>query len=340
LSLSNLEAFVRSVQEDSDLTEIQAPVRSDLDDLQLTMVRFFETSLKLLQGVGGHLLAARGKKFRPTVLLLIAKTGSADRDDAVFAASVVEMIHTATLIHDDTIDSSAIRRGMPTLNEMFNDTVATILGDYIYTKAFCELIDRDLPRLVPVVAKTTHRMTIGEVLGIQQKRDPDLTEEDYFELIDEKTASLMSSAARIGAILGGFSDDEVEEMTVFGEELGRAYQVTDDLFDFVGDESELGKGVGSDLTEGKVTLPVIHAIRATSGESCEFVRSLVDRRELSTEERLRLKEILDESGSLEYCRKTALDLADSALGRLSILPEGLYRTALEKAVAYAVHRIH
>ncbi|MEZ4648767.1 MAG: polyprenyl synthetase family protein [Candidatus Eisenbacteria bacterium] len=339
--MSNLESFVRSVESDSDLREFQDPVRGELEDLQRSMADFFRNSLALLQGVGSYLLGVRGKMFRPTVLLLISKMGTSKRDDTIFAATVVELIHLATLIHDDTIDRSAVRRGLPTLNAMYNDQVATILGDYIYTKAFCELIDRDMPRLVPVIAKTTHRMTAGEVLAIEQKRAVTLSEKDYFHLLDEKTASLMGAAARSGAILAGMSDEAVEEMTQFGENLGRAYQVTDDLFDYIGSEGQLGKGVGSDLSAGKITLPLIHALQnVTVSSEREFLQEITKRGKFDEGEWNELLGILRSCGALEYTRDTALGLARTAVDRLGILPEGIHRGALEKAVAYAVQRIH
>lgn len=341
MSLSNLESFVRSVEADSDLRAFQDPVRAELDDLQRSMVEFFRTSLRLLQGVGDHLLGVRGKMFRPTILLLLARMGPGKRNDAIFAATVVELIHLATLIHDDTIDRSSVRRGLPTLNAMFNDQVATILGDYIYTKAFCELIDRDMPRLVPVIARTTHRMTAGEVLAIEQKRSVSLSEKDYFHLLDEKTASLMGAAARCGAILAQLDDALVEEMTQFGEDLGRAYQVTDDLFDYIGNEGELGKGVGADLSAGKITLPLIHALGTGSREEeRDLIREIATRGSFDEQEWKELLRILKSSGALEYTRNTALGLASTAVDRLRALPAGELRDSLEKAVSYAVQRIH
>lgn len=340
MSLSNLESFLRSVQADTQLQELQEPVRTELDSLDQAMARFFDSPLHILRGVSEHLLGVSGKRFRPTVLMLIAKMGKSNPDDTVFAASVIELIHTATLIHDDTIDRSAVRRGLPTLNALFNDQVSTILGDYIYTKAFVELIDRDLPRVVPVVARTTYRMTVGEVLAIEQKDDIDISEQDYFHLLNEKTASLMGASAEIGGLLGGMTDEQVAELHEFGEDLGRAYQVTDDLFDFVGDADQLGKGVASDLHAGKITLPLIYAMREEGSANRRFIRDLARRQACTDEEWIRLGRILDESGALDYCRDKALQHADAALARLDFLPQGVHRTALEKAVAYAVNRVH
>jgi octaprenyl-diphosphate synthase len=340
LSLSNLESFLRSFQADTDLREFQEPVREDLADVQASMSRFFDSSIGMLQGVSEHLLGVTGKKYRPTVLLLTARAGNADREDAIFAATVIELIHTATLIHDDTIDRSALRRGLPTLNAMYNDQVSTILGDYIYTKAFVELIERNLPRLVPVVATTTFRMTVGEVLAIEQKNDLEISEADYFHLLNQKTASLMSASAEIGAIVGGMHDEQVEQMRLFGDDLGRAYQVTDDLFDFVGNQGQMGKGVRSDLTAGKVTLPLIHAMKVESPENRAVIRDMLGRSSFRPKEWDGLLRILERSGAIDYCRETALRHADAALSRIGFLPESPYRAALEKAVAYAVQRSH
>ena len=342
--MSNLEAFLRSFHADTDLREFQEPVRADLDALKDSMRRFFETSVPMLQGVAQHLLSVGGKKYRPTILLLISNMDeelqAKQHNDAVFAATVIELIHTATLIHDDTIDRSAMRRGLPTLNAMFNDKVATILGDYIYTKAFVELVDRDLPACVPVVARTTYRMTLGEVIGIEQKDDLNISEDDYFRLVDEKTASLMGASAEIGAIIGGFDAERIEQMQHFGEDLGRAYQVTDDLFDYLASQGQIGKGVGSDISAGKVTLPLIHAMRTAREPEREFLGSMVGRKTYEPEEWRRILDLLEETGAMEYSRDLALRLADQAVARLDVLPASPYRDALEKAVAYAVQRSH
>lgn len=233
MSPSNLESFLQSSKADIQLREFQEPVRRELDEVEASIRTFFDSQMPMLRGISQHLLGVTGKKFRPTVLLLVAHQGEPRPEDAVFTATVIELIHTATLIHDDTIDRSALRRGLPTINAMYNDLVSTILGDYIYTKAFFELLQHELPQVVPVVARTTYRMSIGEMLQLQQKDDLDLTEEQYFELVDEKTASLMAAATEVGALVGGMERERVERYRRFGQALGRAYQVTDDLFDFL-----------------------------------------------------------------------------------------------------------
>jgi octaprenyl-diphosphate synthase len=223
---------------------------------------------------------------------------------------------------------------------LYNDMVSTILGDYIYTKAFHELLERDLPRLVPVVARTTYRMSIGEMLQLEQKNDFDLTAEQYFQLVDEKTASLMSASTEVGALVGGLSDERVLRYRNFGEALGRAYQVTDDLFDFLGSPDVIGKGVQSDLAEGKITLPLIHALAHAPSRDRTRLREMAVRKELTAEDWRALLEILEASGAIERCRETATRLAEEALAAIREEPESPWREALERAVAYAVQRNH
>jgi octaprenyl-diphosphate synthase len=340
LSPSKLESFLRSFQADTHLREFQEPVREELTEVDGSIAEFFSSPIPLVQGISRHLLTVTGKKYRPTILLLVSHQGVPRREDAIFAATVIELIHTATLIHDDSIDQSAIRRGLPTINALYNDLVSTILGDYIYTKAFHELLQRNHATLVPVVARTAYRMSIGELLQLEQKNDLDLTEEAYFQLVDEKTASLMSAASEMGARVGNLEEERVQRYRRFGEALGRAYQVTDDLFDYLGNAAEMGKGVQSDLTEGKVTLPLIHAMGHASTRDRARLREMAAKKSLSPEEWTQLLGILQATGASEYCKEKALELAEFAIGQLQDEPDTPWRTALERAVAYAVHRNH
>jgi octaprenyl-diphosphate synthase len=340
LSLSNLESFLRSFQADTNLRGFQEPVREELVEVDSSIHLFFESPIELLRGISRHLLGVTGKKFRPTILLLTAHLGKPRREDAVFAATVIELIHTATLIHDDSIDQSALRRGLPTINSLYNDLVSTILGDYIYTKAFHELLERNQTTLVPVVARTAYRMSIGEMLQLQQKNDLDLTEEEYFELVDQKTASLMSAASEVGALVGNLGAERVQRLRRFGEALGRAYQVTDDLFDYLGDPAKMGKGVRSDLAEGKITIPIIHALAHAGAKDRVRLKEMVTRRTLTGEEWEILLRILETSGAVDYCRERALALAEAAIEQLQGEEKNEWRVGLERSVAYAVQRNH
>ncbi len=340
VSSSNLETYLRSFQSDRELHFFQEPIQSDLSRMQLLLREFFKSRIPLISEVGDHLLGMAGKRYRPALTLLISHLRGEPVRDPVFSAAVVELIHTATLVHDDTIDKSALRRGMPTINSLYNDLVSTILGDYIYTKAFVDLIDRGEDPILKVVARTTYQMSIGEMLQIQQKRSLDLTEGEYMELVDAKTASLMACSCEIGAILADCADAQIESLRLFGMEIGRAYQITDDIFDYVGDAGQLGKYGLSDLAEGKVTLPLIRALTICGGDQKARVREILMAPDLSQGDWRFVLELLATTGALEECRDAAHGFARQALARLDAFSPSPHLDGLRRAVDYAVKRNH
>jgi octaprenyl-diphosphate synthase len=281
-----------------------------------------------------------GKRFRPALTLLIARLEGEPKKDPVFAAAVIELIHTATLVHDDTIDKSVMRRGLPTINSMYNDLVSTILGDYIYTKSLVGLIEQAENEILHVVTRTTYQMSIGEMLQIQQKRTPPPTEEDYLELVDAKTASLMSASCEVGALVAGLGEERIDTFRQFGLELGRAYQITDDIFDYVGDAGQLGKYGHSDLAEGKVTLPLIRALARCESEEKERVLEILGRKSVTADDWSFVLDLLVTHDALEECRSDALVSAGRALKRLDGIPDSPFLEGLRRAVRYAVTRSH
>jgi octaprenyl-diphosphate synthase len=340
LSSPNLETYLKSFAADRDLRSFQEPIQEDLVQMQIMLREFFQTRVPLIQQVGEHLLTMSGKKFRPALTLLVCRMGNASARDAAFAAAAIELIHTATLVHDDTIDKSAIRRGLPTINALYNDLVATILGDYIYTKVLVDLLDRNAHSVVRAVTRTTYEMSIGEMLQIQQKRNPDLVESEYLELVDAKTASLMSAACEVGGLVGGLSAERVEALRLFGLDLGRAYQITDDIFDYFGDAAKLGKVGQSDLAEGKVTLPLIRALSRSTGEEKARVAGILQQPVLTTADWQFVFDLLKEKQAFEECREVALASARQAHRRLEGFPTSTFLTGVHQAVEYAVNRSH
>ena len=337
---SKLEAYLRSFQRDQQLQSFQEPIHEDLSRMQLILREFFRSQIPLIQRIGDHLLEMSGKRFRPALTLLISRLDGEPRKDPVFAAAVIELIHTATLVHDDTIDKSAMRRGLPTINALYNDLVSTILGDYIYTKSLVELTERGEQRIMEVVTRTTYQMSIGEMLQIQQKRNPTPTEEDYLELVDAKTASLMSASCEVGALVGGLDEERVERIRLFGAELGRAYQITDDVFDYVGDSGALGKYGRSDLAEGKVTLPLILALDRCTEEARGRVLEILGRGNVTSDDWSFVIDLLQAHGVLEECRSRALALAERALKQIEGIRPSIFLDGLRQAVDYAVTRSH
>ncbi len=340
VSSSKLDTYLRSFQTDQQLHSFQEPIQEDLGRMQIVLADFFQSPIPLIRQIGEHLLGMSGKCFRPALTLLISSLEGKPKKDPVFAAAVIELIHTATLVHDDTIDKSAMRRGLPTINAIYNDLVATILGDYIFTKSLVELTDRGEAAILRVVTRTTYKMSIGEMLQIQQKRNPIPSEEDYLQLVDAKTASLMAASCEVGALVAGLDEERVESLKLFGTDLGRAYQITDDIFDYVGDSGELGKFGQSDLAEGKVTLPLIRAL-AGGGESDRGqVREILKRKSVTKEDWRYVLDLLEGKGALDACRAEAITAADRALKRLEDLPASPYLEGLRQAVHYAVTRSH
>lgn len=340
MSSSNLETYLRSFQTDFKLHSFQEPVLDDLARMQERLREFFRSRVPLIQEVGEHLLGMSGKRFRPALTLLIARLEGDPERDPTLAAAAIELIHTATLVHDDTIDKSALRRGLPTINALYNDLVATILGDYIYTKVLVDLQELGEEAIVRVLTRTTYQMSIGEMLQIQQKRKVDLTEGDYLELVDAKTASLMGASCEVGALTAGFTAEKVETLRAFGMDLGRAYQITDDVFDYVGDAAQLGKLAHTDLAEGKVTLPLVRAIERSGAKEKARISEILAAPSLTEEDWSFVLDLLRAYGALDDCREMALASARRAVERLESFDPSPFLAGLRQSVDYAVTRIH
>ncbi len=333
-------SFLLEQRRDAVLKAFRAPVARELAATADVVRDFYDSQSHLLTQTAAHLDGTPGKRVRPTLLLLVAAMGRPLDSTAVMAAAMLELVHTATLIHDDSIDRSLVRRGLPTINALWDDKVSVILGDYLYTKAFERLVAEKLWKPVAILSRCAYRMSLGELLAMEQKDDMGLEEGAYFEYISAKTASLISAACEIGAAIGFDDDDTHERFRLFGHELGMAYQITDDLFDYTGDAAALGKDVGSDLKEGKITLPIIRALRHASPDLRALIHDVLADRTMSAERWQRLKVHLDESGSIAYCADLAREYADRALSRLEPCVASPHKDALTLAVSFAVQRSH
>jgi octaprenyl-diphosphate synthase len=332
--------FLAAQEKDTSLQTIREPVRGALDEMEREITSLFTTPSRLLTELSSHVRGMPGKKFRPTLLLLVARLRGEPNREAIRAAAIIELIHTATLIHDDSIDQSLMRRGLPTINSLWSDRISVILGDYLYTKAFKALVDGNDWPSVAVLSRTAHRMTIGEMLQMEQKGDLGVTEDDYLRLIAEKTASLISAACQIGAIQSHEDLADHERFRAFGVELGMAYQITDDLFDFYGDAGALGKETASDLREGKITLPIIRALGDAPDDFRDAVAGVVETRSCGRETWERLLSFLQASGAFDYCRARASEYAARARAHLAPCEDGAVKDALLLAVDFATQRCH
>ncbi len=318
------------------LASIQAPVREPLDRVGDELRRIVLSDFTLIEEVNDHLLFLQGKLFRPTLLLLAADATGADPREALTPAAVVELVHLATLVHDDAVDHSVLRRGLPTVNALWTHQVAIIMGDYLYSRGITELTRLGDLEGLAVLARAANEMSVGEMRQLLSYDALDFGEDDYYRLIAAKTASLMSAACEMGALAGDGAHREA--LARFGHNLGMAFQIADDLLDYTGSEDVTGKPTGHDLRERKVTLPLVEALgRATEAEEAE-IRAFFTRVDPSDEEIEKIVAIVEERGGLDYARERAghyAALADDALGKL---PEGDAVRALRDSVSYAVDR--
>jgi octaprenyl-diphosphate synthase len=318
------------------LREVQAPVRDVLETVPAEMWRIVSADNDLAASVTDHLMAMRGKMFRPTLVLLCSAVEGPVPRRAVTLAAITELVHLATLVHDDSVDHSALRRGQPTVNSAFSHQVSVIMGDLLYVHAFAELVrDADL-EVLRVVTGASTEMTVGEIRQLAAVEALAFSERDYEQLIRAKTASLMSAACEIGAIAGGGRHREA--LARYGDRLGRAFQIADDLLDYTEDARVTGKPAGLDLREHKVTLPLIAALREMSAAERVRVEALFAD-EAPTDERIaEVTAIVAENGGLDYARRRGERYAQDAEEALAGLPAGPARSALADAIGYVLDR--
>jgi len=317
-------------------------VRRQLDLVQDRLKGLFKTPIPILNKVGGHVLATRGKKFRPTLLLLTAKLRGHLGEDAVVCATVVELVHAAALIHDDSVDRSQLRRGLPTVNELWTDEMAIIMGDYLYAQSMALLVDNGHNTAMSIMARVVSEMSCGEALEFQHAYDLEVTEAQYEDLIRAKTGSLIGAATEIGAGLNGGARDVArrERYRKFGEKVGVAFQIVDDLFDYLSDPAITGKPVGYDLVEGKVTLPLIAALRLANERDRKRLLALAGRKRWTPTQWTSLTALIERAGGFRYARERAAALAEESRELLAGEPASSARRALDAAVDYAVQRDH
>jgi octaprenyl-diphosphate synthase len=318
------------------LLDVQAPVRTELEQVPHEMWRIVAANNSLAANVTDHLMAMRGKMFRPTLVLLSAAADAPPPRRAITLAAITELVHLATLVHDDSVDHSALRRGQPTVNSLFSHQVSVIMGDLLYVHAFAELVrDADFEVLGAVTQASTE-MTVGEIQQLAAVEALEFSEADYEQLIRAKTASLFSAACEIGAIAGGGRHREA--LARYGDRLGRAFQIADDLLDYTEDSGTTGKPKGLDLREHKVTLPLIAALRAMSPAERARVETLFAAQEPDDELIADVTAIVAQSGGLDYARTRGERYAEEAEAALFGLPDGPVRTALGEAIAYVMER--
>ncbi len=318
------------------LAALQAPLGARLEEVKRELRRIVESDFGLIAEVNGHLLQMQGKLFRPTLLLLAHEASGGQGDRAETHAAVIELIHLATLVHDDSVDHSVLRRGMPTINALFSHQVSVIMGDYLYSRAVVELTRLGDIEPLRVLSRVTNEMTVGEMRQLMAHEPLSFSEEEYDLLIRSKTASLLSGACEVGALQAGPA--ERAALRRFGEYLGMAFQVVDDLLDYTEEEAVTGKPSGNDLREHKVTLPLIHVLGRLSPDGRREVARLMETPEPDEGQIGRVVALVAEAGGLDYARQRAQQFAELAEQALEELPPSAARETLRDSLAYVLDR--
>jgi octaprenyl-diphosphate synthase len=333
--LAATAASDKSSEKDT-LRRIQASISKKLDDVTDEMAASVLSDAPLLAQMGQHLMAMRGKMFRPTLVLLCSSVENRPEPQAVTLAAAVELIHLATLVHDDAVDHSVLRRGMPTLNSLFTHQISVIMGDFLYSIALTKLVNLGDINALRALTRASTEMTIGEMRQLAVNDSLSFSEDDYYALIRSKTASLMSAACEVGSIAG--ADNHREALIQYGDALGMAFQIADDLIDYTEAQETTGKPTGLDLKEHKVTLPLIAALRVMTPGERSKVNALFANANPTDAEVAEVIRIVTDNGGLEYAREKGAIFAQQAREALAGLPDTVARRALLESISYVMER--
>jgi octaprenyl-diphosphate synthase len=320
------------------LVELFEPVREDLKRVEEEFTRHVQSQIGLIPTVGKYIQASGGKRIRPAVLLMASRLCGYTGDRAVLYAAVVEFIHTATLVHDDIIDDSELRRGRLAVHSQWGNDVSVLVGDFLYIKSMAMALTHDELGIIRLLCDVTLRMIEGEIYQLTKNGDADITEEEHFEIIRRKTAYLFGGCSQIGGMLAGVPTEQAEALGAYGFNLGIAFQVVDDLLDLTGKAEALGKPVASDLREGKLTLPVIHLMPKLAKPEQDVIRQVVRDREMSEETWGRISGWLAEHRCADSAYGRAVEFAKEAKRQLEIFPAGPERDALMALPEFVLSR--
>ncbi|CDG99941.1 octaprenyl diphosphate synthase [Xenorhabdus bovienii] len=310
----------------------------DMAAVNETILNQLNSDVALINQLGYYIISGGGKRIRPMIAVLAGKALHGEEEKHITVAALIEFIHTATLLHDDVVDESDMRRGKATANAMYGNAASVLVGDFIYTRSFQMMTDLDSMRVLKLMSDATNVIAEGEVMQLMNCNDPDTSEDDYMRVIYSKTARLFEVAAHSAAILSGATPEQEAALRDYGRYLGTAFQLIDDLLDYDSDDNTLGKNTGDDLNEGKPTLPLLHAMHHGAPEQSALIRSAIEqgngRHLLDT-----VLATMKQCGSLKYTRQRAEEEADKAISALQVLDESPYKAALVGLAHVAVQRL-
>jgi octaprenyl-diphosphate synthase len=321
-----------------DIKRVYALVADELQAVDRLITERLGSQVPLINQLGHHIVAAGGKRLRPVVLLLSAGAFNYRGREHVTLAAVVEFIHTATLLHDDVVDASALRRGQDTANALWGNQASVLVGDFLYSRAFQMMVGVRSMRVLEILADATNTIAEGEVMQLLNCHDPDTTEQGYLDVIRCKTAKLFEAASQLGAVLAGRPSDEEQATARYGMHLGTAYQLIDDALDYSASAEEIGKNIGDDLAEGKPTLPLIYAMRAGSSAQGALIRSAIEQggREHMDE----VGRAIESTGAIAYTAQLARSEARRAMDAIAGLPASPHREAMRALAEFTTERTH
>jgi octaprenyl-diphosphate synthase len=328
--------LVQASTHDDPLTELRSVVQDDWDNVNRLIYKRLGSDVALVNQVAHHIIHHGGKRLRPLTVLLAARACHCESNDPVPAAAIIEFIHTATLLHDDVVDNSGLRRGQETANSMFGNQASVLVGDFLYSRSFQMMVELNELRILRVLADATNTIAEGEVLQLMNCNNPDISELDYMEVIYRKTAKLFEAGAQLGAILAGNDETTEHALANYGRHLGRAFQLVDDALDYDATPEELGKNIGDDLADGKPTLPLIYAMSHGSAAERHMIREAIESG--STQNLRSIQLAIETSGGLRYTAERAEAEAALAIQALDVLPASRHRKALETLAEFAVRR--
>jgi len=318
------------------LTELRDLAADDLARLDLCIVESLSSDVALVNQVARYIIAGGGKRLRPLLVLLAARACGYPGQGHIATSAIVEFIHTATLLHDDVVDGSDLRRGRDTANSVFGNEASVLVGDFLYSRAFQMMVRLGDLRIMEIMADATNTIAEGEVLQLMNCNDPDTDETRYFAVIRSKTAKLFEAGARVAAVLAGAGKEVEEALADYGMRLGIAFQLVDDALDYSGSAAEMGKNMGDDLAEGKPTLPLIHAMRTGTAVQRDTIRQSIEHGGLEDLEAIR--DAIESTGALHYTARLAREQAEQAVASLQVLPPSAFRDALAALARIAVER--
>jgi octaprenyl-diphosphate synthase len=320
------------------LNEIQALVAKDMDGVNANIRAQLHSDVVLIEQMGEYIVNSGGKRLRPVIAVLAARACGYQGDKHYLTAAIIEFIHTATLLHDDVVDSSALRRGKETANSIWGNEASVLVGDFIFSRAFEMMVQVGDMRVMDILSTTSNTIAEGEVLQLMNCNDPDTTEEQYMQVIRCKTAKLFGAAAQIGALLAGKPIKQEQSLESFGKHLGTAFQLIDDVLDYRADAETMGKNVGDDLAEGKPTLPIIYALKNATAKQAKRLAEIIEKGDRDSFKFV--MGVIQQTKALDYTENMAKQEAEKAKQALQCLPDSEYKTALSSLAEFSVSRLY